>query len=94
MAKFSDWNAARNRYKDFRHGAVDLNDFEDQPYRHAKRRNKCEHVWGMIITKWSYVYPDGTVVSWQVNTCKKCGKHGKYWTERTTSDRRRDSAGS
>lgn len=29
MAKFSDWNEGRNRYKDFVRGAVDLNDFEE-----------------------------------------------------------------
>lgn len=82
MAKFSEWNERRNRYKDFVRGAVDLNDFEDQPYRHAKRRNKCDHVWGMIVVKWSYV-SNGVRTDWQVNTCKKCGKHGKYQTVRT-----------
>lgn len=84
MAKFSEWNENRNRYKDFVRGAVDLNDFEDQPYRHAKRRNKCVHTWGIIITKWSYTTSDGTQLKYQVQTCSKCGKHGKYWTERTS----------
>lgn len=84
-----DYCMSRGIRRDFRHGAVDENDFEDEvPYYKGSRRKRKKSCpksktnepcnFTVRIEKWSYTNSEGVKRGTDVMTCERCGRHGKY----------------
>ena len=78
-----DYCMSRGYRRDFRHGAVELEDFEDFDYRPRRKKKGCKKSktgepcdYSVAVIQRSYYGRDGWWHHYKTITCSRCGKHG------------------